>query len=265
MRKSFTREQVFDEDGRPDEDHDPTTINRQIRQLLRKFQKSAYVGYTATPFANIYIHDRGETAEEGPDLFPRSFIMNLPAPSNYDGPVRIFGLDPSDEAVGVEPLPLIRIIIDHADGERQGWMPPRHRNGHRPRYGGEDALPPTLGEAIRAFVLVCAARRARGQVNTHNSMLVHVTRFTNVQGIVRAQVEEALTAIKRRVKYDAGGRDSEMEELRRLWEKDFAPDDREGAKPASGSRVLGIGIGRCARADPGCRGGHPGAHHQRQG
>ena len=34
---------------------DPTTINRLIRQFLSTFQKTAYVGYTATPFANIFI------------------------------------------------------------------------------------------------------------------------------------------------------------------------------------------------------------------
>ena len=86
-----TKAQAFDESGKPDEDHDPTKINQNIRLLLRKFQKSAYVGYTATPFANMFIHEQGATEKLGPDLFPRSFIVNLPAPSNYDGPVRLFG------------------------------------------------------------------------------------------------------------------------------------------------------------------------------
>jgi hypothetical protein len=88
-----TGQQQFDEDGQPDEDQNPTRINGLIRQILFSFEKSAYVGYTATPFANIFIHERGTTADHGDDLFPRSFIMNIPAPSNYAGPVRIFGLD----------------------------------------------------------------------------------------------------------------------------------------------------------------------------
>ena len=37
---------------------DPTTINKAIRNLLKVFQKSAFVGYTATPFANIFIDPR---------------------------------------------------------------------------------------------------------------------------------------------------------------------------------------------------------------
>jgi hypothetical protein len=73
------------QDGTPDPDHHPTTINRSIRQLLHSFQKAAYVGYTATPFANIYIHESATTKEHGPDLFPRSFIINLPAPESDQG------------------------------------------------------------------------------------------------------------------------------------------------------------------------------------
>ena len=156
-----TKEQVFDENGRPDEDHDPTKINGQIRLLLRKFQKSAYVGYTATPFANVFIHDAGETAKLGPDLFPRSFIVNLPAPSNYDGPVRLFGLDPTDDEAGSAALPLVRVVKDHADTsletETSGWMPPAHKHGFVPRHCGKDIMPPSLREAILSFILVCAA------------------------------------------------------------------------------------------------------------
>lgn len=56
-----TGEQVFDSEGRPDEEHQPTAINRLIRRILHSFACSAYVGYTATPFANIFIHERGAT------------------------------------------------------------------------------------------------------------------------------------------------------------------------------------------------------------
>ena len=73
-----TRQQEFDEDGKPDEEHDPTKTNRNIRLLLRSFEKVAYVGYTATPFANIYIHEKSSIRELGDDLFPRSFIVNIP-------------------------------------------------------------------------------------------------------------------------------------------------------------------------------------------
>ena len=106
-----TGEQLFDADGLPDEEHQPTAINRLIRRILFSFARSAYVGYTATPFANIFIHERGETREEGPDLFPAAFIVNLAAPSNYIGPARVFGLN--DEGRQDGGIGLIREFDDH--------------------------------------------------------------------------------------------------------------------------------------------------------
>lgn len=221
-----TKEQAFDENGKPDEDHNPTKINGQIRLLLRKFQKSAYVGYTATPFANVFIHDAGETAQLGPDLFPRSFIVNLPAPSNYDGPVRLFGLDATDEEDMVTALPLVRVVTDHVASsepkETAGWMPPGHKNGFTPRHGDNEDIPPSLRRAILSFILVCAARRVRGQTNAHNSMLVHVTRFTSVQSAVRNQVEIEVNQIRRQLKFGTAGSDIRSQ-LNSLWTDDFIP------------------------------------------
>jgi len=75
------------------EDEDPTAINRAIRQILNSFQKSSYVGYTATPFANIFIlPDDDNKSEYGDDLFPKGFIYCIAPPSNYVGPKQLFGL-----------------------------------------------------------------------------------------------------------------------------------------------------------------------------
>lgn len=220
-----TGQQEFDETGAPDAEHDPKTINGLIRRVLVSFEQSAFLGYTATPFANIYIHDKGRTREEGEDIFPRSFIMNLPAPSNYDGPVRIFGLDPQDDDLGSgRGLPLVRQVTDHAPSlrldERGGWMPPVHKNGWQPLFEGQDVPPPSIDEAIRAFLLVCAVRTARGEAAAHNSMLVHVTRFTSVQAAVRRQVKEALTAMARRLRR---GDPAMTRSFQDLWERDFVP------------------------------------------
>jgi hypothetical protein len=210
--------------GIPDPDYDPTRINGLIRRILRSFDKSAYVGYTATPFANIFIHDLAQAEDYGDDLFPRSFIINLPAPSNYVGPVQVFGLEPpnDDGTGGVDPLPLVRHIDDHAASlsmaERRGWVPPKHRNGHVPLVDGEDRVPASLSQAIHAFILACAARRARGQRAVHNSMLVHVTRFTSVQAAVRSQVEAELNRIRRRIRLEG-----DTTALRHLWQSDFEP------------------------------------------
>ena len=227
-----TRQQAFDENGQPDEDHDPTKTNKNIRLLLRSFEKVAYVGYTATPFANIYIHDKGRTPELGDDLFPRSFIVNIPAPSNYMGPARVFGVR-EDQDAGLEEvtsLPVVRIVSDHANSdeidETTGWMPPKLLDvtGHIPRFDGKKAVPPSLLEAIYAFILATAARRLRSQGPLFNSMLIHVVRFTKVQREVATQVETALKAIHQRLRNGDGDRRPTIaDELEALWIRDFVP------------------------------------------
>lgn len=216
-----TGEQAFDADGRPDEEHEPKAINRLIRRLLHSFTRSAYVGYTATPFANIFIHERGRTKDEGPDLFPASFIVNLAAPSNYVGPARVFGRSAGDE----DGLALVHAVDDFSAGDGRGWMPLSHKNGHRPLHEGEDTLPPSLKLAVRAFLLACAARQLRGQGSEHASMLVHVTRFTAVQQAVTAQVEGYVRECRQRI---LRGIDSEelLEQLRSEWLHDFVPTTR---------------------------------------
>ena len=219
-----TRKQEFDEAGRPDPDHDPSRINSLIRQILMAFDMSSYVGYTATPFANVFIHDQGATEREGPDLFPRSFIINLRPPSNYIGPVEVFGLQSDDDRV--EPLPLFHTIDDHISqrpGETSDWMPARHRKEHRPLYNGRDEVPPSLEQAIRSFVLACCVRRARGQHPAMNSMLVHVTRYQNVQTLVAAQIQAVIDQLKRWLRHGGGDSAALLLKLRALWESDFVP------------------------------------------
>lgn len=188
-------------------DVDPSRVNGAIRQLLNVFEKKAYVGYTATPFANIYIEPDVNHPEYGKDLFPSSFIEYLRPPSNYFGPSRLFGEGDN------EPLPLNRSVVDHAE-----WMPDRHKADHQ-----VGQLPGSLATAMRAFVLARAARLARGQTDTHNSMLIHVTRYTAVQQQVREQVEDQLSDLRGRIRFGDGDASSIREELRSLWESDFVP------------------------------------------
>ena len=193
-----TGEDILDEQGAADLEHQPKTINRLIRSVLHSFSRKAYVGYTATPFANIFIHDRGETLEHGPDLFPSAFITNLAAPDNYVGPGRVFGSASSTP----DDLPLVRPLMDK---EFLPWMPSKtetspsikpHKNGHLPLWEGEDRIPDSLMEAVRSFLYACAVRKLRGQGSQHSSMLIHVTRFTSVQAIVVRQVTEYVQHLK---------------------------------------------------------------------
>lgn len=211
-----TGEQEFDEDGAPDPDYEPTRINGQIRRLLFAFSRRAYVAYTATPFANVLIHDAAVSDDFGDDLFPRSFIVNLPTPSNYVGPNFVFGLDSDTEAS--EIIDCIRSV----DQDGEGWMKPSHKKHFSPSYASESGLPPSLEEAILAFILACAARSARGQATSHNSMLIHVSRFKDVHQRVFIRVDEWMTGIKRSLKYKSGATQL-LERLKALWESDFEP------------------------------------------
>lgn len=236
-----TGKQDYDGDGNPDPDHDPTAINRLIRRLLKLFDQHAYVGYTATPFANVFIHDQAATTSEGEDLFPKSFILSLPTPSNHVGPSTVFGYTNDDGSV-VEGLPVIRPVEDHAAtlelSERFGWMPPKHDKHHVPMHGDADKMPPSLEGAVHSFLLSTAARYARGQDKKHNTMLVHVTRFTAVQARVATQLRDKVTSLKRRIRYGEGELENNtLDQLEKLWNNDFAPTTAalvdQGFVPAS--------------------------------
>jgi hypothetical protein len=143
------------------EEDDPTAINKSIRKLLSLFSRSAYVAYTATPYANIFINHEAEKSDIGRDLFPKDFIYALDAPTNYFGARKIF-LD-SDEKHLIE-------IADNKD-----TLPLYHKKDHDLR-----GLPESLNEAIRIFILNISVRSLRGYSKSHNSMLIHATRFTDM-------------------------------------------------------------------------------------
>lgn len=199
-----------DENGTPLEDYDVTAINGKIRKLLNHFEKSAYVGYTATPFANIFIYPDGETLTHGEDLFPRDFIVNLPAPPNYIGPMQIFGFSSENgtESDQNNGFPIIRHITDY-----QQFIPDDHKKDHIP-----ERIPGSLKEAIKSFVIACAARMARGEQNNHNSMLIHVTRYTAVQGKIEQLVNEELQFLRRQMEYvDQNDPASIYKDFETLW------------------------------------------------
>jgi hypothetical protein len=212
-----------DEDGSIDPENDPTRTNSLIRQLLTAFEKSAYVGYTATPFANVFIHheatselvNKGNSKHTlntriGEDLFPRSFIINIPAPDNYIGPEKVFGI----ARPGAEEAKGLPIIVDIDD--TQLIFPLGHKKSLK-----VETLPDSLKDAVLAFVLTCAARRARGDTNVHNSMLVHVTRFTDVQAQVAELLKEELDDVRQQLEYPGTGGKA-LGRLEALWRKEFA-------------------------------------------
>ncbi len=192
----------------PDE---ATRINGQIRTLLKLFDHSCYVGYTATPFANIFIDPDSETEMLGEDLFPRDFIVSLDPPTNYFGANRVF-LEDSES--------IIRPITDNGD-----LLPFKHKKDFR-----ISGLPLSLEKAVRAFVVARAIRLARGQRNKHCSMLVNASRFTDVQRQLRNEVHALVDRIRASVRVNGALPDAkalgdaEIAALHEVWHEEYASD-----------------------------------------
>lgn len=170
-----------------DDDQDPTKINRRIRQILRLFSKKSYLAITATPFANIFINPKAmaenikDDDPAGEDLFPKDFIQVLDVPSNYIGANKIFGDNAPYEN-------RIKIIDEDSAAVCLGIK-------HKKDAEFND-IPNDLRNALSYFVLVNAIRDFRGHENTHRSMMVHMSRFTDVQGRIVTQLEEWLYRVR---------------------------------------------------------------------
>jgi hypothetical protein len=186
-----------------------TRINGQLRDLLRLFARSCYVGYTATPFANIFIDPDTDDEMLGQDLFPRHFIVSLDPPSNYFGPDKVF----REETKGI-----VRHIADN-----EATLPLRHDISLV-----VNDLPDSLYTAIRSFVVARAVRLHRGHSRQHCSMLVNVSRFTGVQGQVNRLIQAFIQDIQAAVRLHCGLpteqalRDPEVSALQQVWRQEFA-------------------------------------------
>lgn len=203
--------------------NDIKTINKLIRTLLNVFDQNTFVGYTATPYANLFIPQdyndelttivKGKTYFIGEDLFPKDFIINIIAPKNYIGAAKIFGLENPITGVSHEPLNVFRVIDD--------YDPPffktinKNNKDDLPEY-----LPESLETAIKSFILTCAIRRLRGHEKKHNSMLVHVALYVKWIDRVALLVNKRMKDFKN---YISANDSQFLNELEELYTNDFLP------------------------------------------
>lgn len=183
-----------------------TSINPKIRSILRTLPKAAYLGYTATPFANLLIDPSAA------DLYPRDFIVTLPKPRRHFGTEMIFGRDEVSDELGVDGYDMIRRVPDEDV--------PRVRPLARADVATfEPELTPTLETAFRYFLMATAARRARDGASRDSTMLVHTTLSTRVHEQFRPLIDGARIALARRLsKQD----ETLHAELRHQWETEHA-------------------------------------------
>lgn len=198
-------------------------INQLLRDMLGALPRVAYVGYTATPYANVLIDPAWED-----DLYPRDFIISLPRPARYFGAERLFGRDLLD-ADPVPPedsgLDMIRLIEPQ---EVEKLRPPSRDQQHTFTL----EITPSLASAIRYYWLATAAKAVRGLAHEHSCMLIHTTVYAqchlNASPVIARYVDDLAQAIDRR--------DPQLlRELEQLWNEEQlrVPPSLLGRDPVS--------------------------------
>lgn len=193
---------------------DPTKTNSMIRRILGLFAKSCYVGYTATPFANIFINPDAYDKKAREELFPRDFIYCLDAPTSYLGAEKVF-LNETTSKLFVRPI-----------DDCEDFIPFLHKQDH-----ANSSLPPSLHRALDEFIVARAIRNSRGQANKHCSMMVNVSRFVSVQKTVRdllsLRVENIREAVLSNYKMpeDFSSKNQYMQGLKRVFEEEYSKND----------------------------------------
>jgi hypothetical protein len=182
-----------------------TATNAAIRRLLGLLPRAQYVGYTATPFANVFIDP-----EDAEDLFPKDFIISLPRPVGYMGVADFFDFDDvrDDAPFSSNQAAFVRPVT------------------------GENEADDNLPKAIDSFVLAGAIKAYRESVQPdiyrfrHHTMLVHHAARRTVHEEDRRTVEEVF---RRGARYQTS---SGVDALKKLFEEDFVLVTQERAPTA---------------------------------
>lgn len=182
----------------------PSSINKYIRDIYNKFPIVTYVGYTATPFANVFIQPDEDDGDK--DLFPEDFIIQLSAPTNYFGGRVVFPYD-------VDETPLCLKRLNPNEGN---FLPVKHDKTTKYRIMAE-----SLKNSIRCFLLGCVIRSIRGQETEHRSMMINISRFNDVQTQILDRVQEYIQLLRYIIEQTflyQEARFLENEEMKKIYE-----------------------------------------------
>ncbi|MFB6636038.1 Z1 domain-containing protein [Streptomyces chartreusis] len=183
------------------------SINPLILSIMKSLPRSAYVGYTASPFANLLIDPSAE------DLYPQDFVVNLPKPAGHFGTEVLFGryaldgedpdqVDDGHDMIRSVPMDDVACVRPETKADVEGFEP---------------VITDTLHRAVEYFLLVTAARRVRGTGNPHSTMLIH----TSVNTAVHNSFERPLNHLLKRAAQTMTDAAS-LARLRTLWDEETA-------------------------------------------
>ena len=180
-----------------------STINELIREIIETLPRVAYVGYTATPFANVLINPA-----DSEDLYPRHFIHPLERSPAYFGAEELFGRNAleGDDTGDESGYDVIRIVPDCEAAQL--------RPGSRKSGTFQFQVTPSLARSIEYFLLAIAAREVRGQSSEHSTMLIHTSMLNSVHKSARNAVQPFLEKAAKRLQ---SGDEEFLLGLRTLW------------------------------------------------
>jgi hypothetical protein len=179
-----------------DDDFKPSTINGLIRQLKAKCVGDlAFVAYTATPYSNVFIDMNTRHEGFGEDLYPEDFIISLPKPDGYMGPLEFFGPNLMGEDEGEDlSSRVLRILKDDEHEDLQGM--------HKFPIVQDNGISAHVEKSIYQFILATAARRFVRKKRTPSSFLIHTTSSVKEQENVGKRVAHFIDMLHTEWRYD---------------------------------------------------------------
>ena len=171
-----------------------TATNKSIREILGLFNRSTYVAYTATPFANIFIDPDSADEMYGDDLFPKDFMIRVPVPDVYLG--QNFYFQNQDH----EKINPVEIIEDNED-----MLLLKHNS-----MAIIGPMAPSLQDAIRTFIISNSLRDARGDEKEDKTMMINITHFNALQGQLTVMIDDYLKKLKNSIESAIGDKSNRL-------------------------------------------------------
>lgn len=190
-----------------DDVENASAINKMIRTILSHLNRYSYVGYTATPFANVFVNPDRD------DIYPKDFILCLPTNEDYCGIKEYFGVDALDENddfsdhvhdlfVKISDYKDLFSAADKIDVQTSA-----------------DFLNKSLKDAIMSFIIASSVKKSRG-IEGFNSMLIHIARFKNPSTTLKPLVSNYIDELYNKLKYFY---DKTIPAYKKFWKENFAP------------------------------------------
>jgi hypothetical protein len=185
-----------------------TAINRLLSELLTLLPRAQYVGYTATPYANVFIDP-----SDAEDIFPKDFLISLERPEGYMGVGDFHDLEFTLSAGDSEDDPVERTV---ANSNELAYV--RDLNANR----DDPAVSTELLGALDSFVLSGAIKLFRATTDPakfrfkHHTMLAH----QSVKMADHRELADLIHSVWRRGGYQTASAGARLE---LLLEEDFRP------------------------------------------